>query len=125
VAIAGETLGAEEFQSFWSGELYIDEGKAGVFKVLDAGKQGLLSGAFSYYTGGDVRKNADRCSAKGVEGNMEGEGLMLGGVWAFSPTELVYEHKEGTWGDTIAEPGRLDELRAAIDGFSPLPSSSP
>ena len=48
--------------------------------------QGLLSGIFSYYTGGAVAQNSARCDAKGVTGNMEGEGLKLGGVFAVAPT---------------------------------------
>lgn len=118
IAIAGEALGHEEFLEHWPGELYIDEGKRGVFAVLDAGKQSLIGGALSYYTGGGVAKNVERCDAKGVTGNMAGEGLKLGGVWAFSPEPaLVWEHKEARWGD-IVEGGRLAALRAAVGEFA-------
>ena len=60
---------------------------------MGSGKQGLLSGALSYFAGGAVAQNSARTDAKGVEGNMVGEGLKLGGVWFASPSAMLYEHQ--------------------------------
>jgi hypothetical protein len=122
IAVAGEALGHEDFNRIWSGELYFDLGKAGLFKRSGLNYQGLLSGALSYYTGGAVAQHSARCDAKGVTGNMEGEGLKLGGVFAVSPTgEVAYEHKERTWGDTTVVGSRMAELQAAVASFSTGP----
>ena len=118
-------MGHEDFKPYWSGELFFDIGKAGLFKPSGLKFQGLLSGALSYYTGGAVAQNAARCDAKGVSGNMEGEGLKLGGVFAVSPTgEVAYEHKEGTWGDTTVVSSRMAELEAAVASFSTGPPAA-
>ena len=127
VAIAGETRGAEEFMDdYWPGELYFDERKDSVFKVLNAGRQSKARAIASYFTGGKVKKALTRAKEKGYVGNFVGEGLKLGGVWAFSPKGfLVYEHKEKFVGDTLAGSGgnwtgaswKMDELRGTIDSF--------
>ena len=125
IAVAGEPLGHEDFTAnYWSGELFIDMGKKGLFKESGTGYQGLLSGIFSYYSGGAVAKNSARCDAKGVTGNMEGEGLKLGGVFAVSPGgDVMFEHKETTWGDTTVVGNRMTELKAAVASFSSGPAS--
>lgn len=83
-------------------------------QVMGSGKGSLAGGTLSYLVGGAVKQNVKRCDAKGVKGNLEGEGLKLGGVWAISPaSEVVYEHQEKQWGD-IVEGKPLDELRAAL-----------
>lgn len=74
-------------------------------------------------SGGAVAKNVERCDAKGVTGNLEGEGLMLGGVWAISSSgDIAYEHKEKVWGDTV-EGAQLQQLKAAVASFSSGPPS--
>ena len=114
VAIAGEHLGHEEFtRDYWKGELLFDLGKSSIFKVMGSGRQGLLSGVMSYFTGGSVSKNWARAGSKGVAGNIEGEGFKLGGVWLFAPSGLVYEHQEKTWGHTV-EGAELDRLKRVI-----------
>ena len=56
--------------------------------------------------------------AKGVSGNLKGEGFKLGGVWALSPEgAIAYEHKEGCWGDTV-HGARLEELKTALSSFA-------
>ena len=121
IAVAGEHLGHEEWYAggqYWSGALFFDVGKQGLFKTMGAGRQGLLSGTLSYLMGGAVRTNSDRCDAKQVTGNMEGEGLKLGGVWVLTPDgNIAYEHKENTWGDTV-QGARLQELKVAVAGFA-------
>lgn len=56
IAVGGEALGHEEFSGYWKGEkLLFDLGKQSLFRIMGAGKQGLLSGVFSYYTGAQRR----------------------------------------------------------------------
>jgi len=120
IAVAGEALGHDEFPQYWSGELYFDMDKRDLFKRSDLKYQGILSGAFSYYTGGAVAKASARCDAKGVTGNMVGEGLKLGGVFAVSPVgEVKFEHKEATWGDTTVAGNRTADLKRAVESFAP------
>lgn len=120
IAVAGEALGHEAFSPvYWSGELFFDMEKKDLFKKSDLKYQGLLSGVFSYYTGGAVAQNSARCDAKGVTGNMDGEGLKLGGVFAVSPTgEVAFEHREASWGDTTAVGDRMRALKTAVENFS-------
>jgi hypothetical protein len=126
IAVGGEHIGHEEFSTYWKGEpVLFDLGKQTLFKIMGAGKTGLLSGALSYFLGGAVAQNSERCDTKGITGNLVGEGLKLGGVWAVSPTGgIVYEHKESTWGD-IVEGSGLDELKAAVSSFGSDPGTSP
>ena len=92
--------------------------KKDLFKKSALKYQGLLSGVLSYYTGGAVAQNSARCDAKGVTGNLEGEGLKLGGVFAVSPKgEVMFEHREATWGDTTAVGDRMEALKAAVEKF--------
>lgn len=41
-------------------------------------------------------------------GNMKGDGLLMGSVFAISPTEVIFEHREKTFGDA-ADPTALME----------------
>ena len=66
----------------------MDQGKAAVFPLINGQRMGLLSkaasllgGIGSYLSGGIVAKAASRASEQSIEGNMEGEGLLRGGVW--------------------------------------------
>ena len=38
-------------------------------------------------------------SQKGIEGNLKGDGTLLGGVFVVSPNEVLYEHREKFFGD--------------------------
>ena len=42
-----------------------------------------------------------RARGKGIEGNMKGEGRLLGGVFVIGPGEegVVFEHRESEFGD--------------------------
>jgi len=48
-----------------------------------------------------VWKNVNRAKQKGFEGNMEGEGRLLGGVLVVGPNDMgiLFEHREEVWGD--------------------------
>lgn len=118
VAIAKERLGNEEFTEKWwrpPAELYFEQSgdaKAthGIFKASNGATQGL-SGLASYVTGGAVAQNVKRVDGKGIDGDMKGEGTILGAVLVVDKTgKLLLHHREKTWGDHPSD----EELAAAI-----------
>ena len=92
--------------------MYFDTPKTiPVFNECNGKSQGIAAGFGSYLVGGAVAKAVKDAKAKKVEGNMEGEGLVLGSVLVVSSSgELLLHHKEKTWGDHPSD----DELRDAI-----------
>lgn len=121
-AVAMEKLGHEEFlRDYWKGELFLDEPRS-LHTVMGGLSQGLVTGAFSYITGGAVATNLKRCDTKGVEGDLKGEGRYLGGVWVVSRSEgVVYEHREESWGDICT----VDEIMKAVDQISTMKDAVP
>mmetsp|Transcript_20734 Transcript_20734/g.42153 ORF Transcript_20734/g.42153 Transcript_20734/m.42153 type:complete len:89 (-) Transcript_20734:366-632(-) len=65
--------------------------------------------------GGITAKSWKRAKEKGVDGNLKGEGLKLGGVFVIGPGKqgILFEHKEKTWGDNVMTSNE-DALKAAI-----------
>jgi len=47
--------------------------------------------------------NIYRSKKLGTAGNLKGDGYHLGGVFVLGPGEegIVYEHREGSWGDNV------------------------
>ncbi|KAK9721285.1 hypothetical protein K7432_003549 [Basidiobolus ranarum] len=95
-AVVHEELGVEEFnKEFFNGTVYLDEEK-GFYKALGGGKlswanwTSLLNPTtlYSYLT-------------SGVDGNLQGEGRIYGGLYIVGKGEkgVVYEYKEKYLGD--------------------------
>jgi len=100
VAILHEQKGAEEFQPYIKGQpLYYDP-KRSFFKAIGDRWLGI-----SGFVRPSVWSNVNRAKGKGIEGNMQGEGRLLGGTLVVAPHDqgIVFEHREGVWGDH-AEP---------------------
>ena len=59
-----------------------------------------------------VWKSVFRVKSKGVEGNMAGEGRILGGVFVVGPGEqgILLDHKEKEFGDKVD----LKDVRDAV-----------
>ena len=59
-----------------------------------------------------VWKSFFRARSKGVEGNLDGEGRILGGVFVVGPGKqgILLDHKEKEFGDKVD----LKDVRAAI-----------
>lgn len=93
--------------------LYIDE-EMEMYKYLGSRKLTQLPftwNPFKLYR--SFKAIGERIKAKGLEGNMRGEGLTLGGVLVYSPKSgLVYEYKEVTGGELPVE-----EIAAAAQGL--------
>ena len=116
LCVAKERLGREEFaQKFWPAplELYFDAPGTPLFKACNGKSQGVLSGFGSYLLGGSVAAAAKGAKEKGVEGNMQGEGLALGAVLVVSSKgQLLLHHLEKTWGDHPPEDALAGALAA-------------
>jgi len=107
VAVTHERKGIDEFKPFFNGPVYLDEEKT-FFKEVLGNRWSSLAGTLrpsvlSHYR--DITK-------RGIKGNFEGEGRLMGGLLVLSPkpyvpegsqdkeeTNIVFEHREETFGD--------------------------
>lgn len=78
---------------------------------------------FNLYFSGLLRpsvwKSAFRARGKGIEGNLKGEGRLLGGVFVVGPGEqgILLDHKEKEFGDKV-------DLQAVRDAVLKIKSSN-
>lgn len=127
IGIAGEHLGREEFLAkYWKGELYFDLGKKTWFPAIHGGSKytSIMSGIMSALSGGAVAKAWKRVQAKGVDGNLKGEGTILGGVWVVHPQQggqVIYEFREKSWGDSVM----VNDKEGLLNAIAQLPGSGP
>ena len=102
VAILHENLGSDEFiRGFWPNDpIYLDSDKA-IFAAISSNqsvrKQSILSGILSL----DMWKRVSQAKAAGLEGNLEGEGSVLGGIFLIGPGEegVNWVRLEKSFGD--------------------------
>jgi len=94
LAVLHETIGAEEFQPFFSGPLYLDTGK----EFYGPRERRMLVLGFLRL---DTWLNIYRSKQLGTPGNLIGDGTLLGGVYVIGAGKqgVLYEHREGTFGD--------------------------
>lgn len=81
VAVGLERLGLEEFQAgkFFTGDLYIDEGKK-AYQRLQLPYLGWIKGITTLFTRSTKAWN-DETKKMGIEGNLKGDGFQLGGTY--------------------------------------------
>ena len=109
VAVVKEELGVEEFKAYWPLEIYLDKSR-GFYADLHNGKENSAS-FFSLFKSGP-RNNMSRASGKGFQGNMKGEGFVLGGLGIYEKEKgVIYEHAESEFGDHAPLAGGLDSNR--------------
>uniref|UniRef100_A0A7S3JYT0 Peroxiredoxin-like 2A n=1 Tax=Aureoumbra lagunensis TaxID=44058 RepID=A0A7S3JYT0_9STRA len=110
-------LGVDEFQKkyFAGAPLYLDEKKLfyqflGNRKLITLG--GFLKALINpFNTYNALKEIGERMRTKGIEGNMVGEGLVLGGVLVIAPDgTTLFQHQEIT--GTIVD---LDKASKALD----------
>lgn len=87
-AVVHEELGVDEFRNeFWPTEpIYLNSDRSMFAAINDdrkVHKQGLLSGLFS----SDMWRRIRQAKDAGVEGNLKGEGRILGGILLMGPGE--------------------------------------
>ena len=104
VGVLHEKLGAEEFQSFLSGPLYLDQEKT--FFGPKQRRLGLIG-----FLRLDVWMNVYK--SMGVDGNMKGDGTLLGGVYVIGPGDqgVLYHHQELVWGDHFNQTQLLQAVK--------------
>eukprot|EP01101_Sappina_pedata_P013419 TRINITY_DN9684_c0_g1_i1.p1 TRINITY_DN9684_c0_g1~~TRINITY_DN9684_c0_g1_i1.p1 ORF type:complete len:215 (-),score=61.85 TRINITY_DN9684_c0_g1_i1:88-732(-) len=106
IAIVHEQLGSHEFfDHFFKGPVFLDRDRA-FYKVLGDNWMGLTD-----LLRPSVWNNWLRAKAKGVYGNLEGEGRLLGGVLVVGAANqgILYQHREKVFGDHAD----LDDILAA------------
>lgn len=116
-AIVHEELGVEEFRKeFWPSEpIYLNSDLSMFAAINDdrkVHKQGLLSGLFSTDMWRRIRKAKDA----GIEGNLKGEGRILGGIM------LIGRGEEGAkWIKTEKSFGNhasIEEILSVIENMN-------
>jgi len=108
-AVVHELLGVEEFKPYYDGgEVFFDQERRFY------GPHERWASLTSMFRS-SVWKNIFRARGKGVEGNMKGEGRLLGGVFVIGPASsgILFEYQEKEFGDHA----NLTDIIAAVDQF--------
>uniref|UniRef100_A0A3P9PYP2 Peroxiredoxin-like 2A n=1 Tax=Poecilia reticulata TaxID=8081 RepID=A0A3P9PYP2_POERE len=107
VAVVKENVGSEiqDFRPHFAGDIYVDE-----MKHFYGPLQRKMGGLGFIRLG--VWQNFIRAWRSGYQGNMHGEGFILGGVFVIGPGDqgILLEHKEKQFGDKV---DIADVLKAA------------
>ncbi|KAK0411286.1 hypothetical protein QR680_005581 [Steinernema hermaphroditum] len=106
--VVHEYKGVEGFKPFFKGDVYYDEEKR--FYGPNQRWLPLWMGFLRL----DTYLNAYKAKKRGVKGNMEGEGRLLGGVYFLDDDQMVYAHLEKSWGDAA----NVGEILAAVRKFN-------
>jgi len=109
-AVVHEKLGVDEFRPFFSGSIFLDKER-----VFYGPKQRWMF--LSGFVRPSVWMSIRRASQKGVDGNLKGEGRLLGGVFVIGPGEqgVLYEHREAEFGDHANTTAILDAIKNIQD----------
>lgn len=104
-AVLHEELGAEEFKEYLKGDLFLDHERR--FYGPEERRM-LLTGMLRW----SVWQNIMRANKKGIDGNLAGDGTLLGGVYLIGPGDqgLLYEHREMEFGDNFNQTELLNAL---------------
>lgn len=111
VAVVKEDIGTEirDFRPHFAGDIYIDEQKRfyGPVKRRMGGLGFIRLG---------VWQNFMRAWRSGYQGNMNGEGFVLGGVFVIGPAEqgILLEHREKEFGDKVDTADVLEAVKKIV-----------
>jgi len=95
VGVVHEEKGTDEFRdNYFKTNIFLDEKKDFFTKIL--GDRWLGASGFLMPS---VHANLKRAKAKGMVGNMEGEGRLLGGLLVVKNSTIIYQYREEVWGD--------------------------
>ncbi|KXJ09149.1 Prostamide/prostaglandin F synthase [Exaiptasia diaphana] len=111
IGVGLEELGLEEFQEgkFFTGELFID-GEKKCYKDLGFKRYGTLSVMASLLTK-EFRSAYAKSNAKGIKGNMKGDGLQTGGMLIVtSESKVLLSHAQSAPGDHVSNEAILKAL---------------
>jgi hypothetical protein len=92
--VVHEDRGVKEFQPFFDGEIFLDSER----RFYGPRERWML---WSALVRPSVWRAIFRARGKNIEGNMKGEGRLLGGVFVVSPGDsgVLLDHKESEFGD--------------------------
>lgn len=110
VALGHEMLGLGEFYTggYWKGDLFVDKEKV-VYEKLGTGTGNLLGLMAS-----ETLAAGKAATERGTEGNMEGDGFQLGGVWVFAADgTCTYAYISKSFGDHPSPAKVLEEAKKA------------
>uniref|UniRef100_A0A8D2JEW1 Peroxiredoxin-like 2A n=1 Tax=Varanus komodoensis TaxID=61221 RepID=A0A8D2JEW1_VARKO len=87
----------EDFQPYFKGEIFLDEKK----RFYGPQKRKMLFMGLIRY---NVWRNFFRAWRSGFTGNLDGEGIILGGVFVLGPGKqgVLLEHREKEFGDKVS-----------------------
>ncbi|CAI5440964.1 unnamed protein product [Caenorhabditis angaria] len=109
IAVVHETLGANKFKNYFTnGQLFLDTQRT--FYGPNERWLPIWMGFLRIGTYINVRKAKEA----NVNGNLKGEGRLLGGVFLVADGELKYAHLEKEWGDAAD----IEEVKAAIEKYA-------
>lgn len=93
-AVVHERLGHKEFQPYLKGEMFLDKER----RFYGPKERWMF---LSGFVRASVWKSFFRAYQKGYEGNVKGEGRILGGVFVVGPGDegILFEHRESEFGD--------------------------
>jgi len=113
VGVAPEHLGQDEFvkEEFFKGQLFVDEPRA-LYGALQTSRASIFS-----LLKPSVWFAASEARGRGKTGNLEGDGLQLGGTFAFdcNSGEALFMHYQENFGD---HPDPHDVLKVTKNHFS-------
>ncbi|CAJ0586830.1 unnamed protein product, partial [Mesorhabditis spiculigera] len=104
IGVVHETKGVNEFKPYFKGDIYFDEEKH-----FYGPNQRWLPVWMGFLRVGTYR-NVWATKQEGFEGNMRGEGRLLGGVYLVDGDRLVWHHLEKEWGDAA----NIDEVQLML-----------
>ncbi|CAL8256234.1 unnamed protein product [Lota lota] len=111
VAVVKEDIGTElqDFRPHFAGDIYIDE------KKHFYGPLQRKMGGLGFFRLG-VWQNFMRARRSGHQGNMIGEGFILGGVFVIGPGDqgILLEHREKEFGDKVNIADVLEAVKRII-----------
>lgn len=100
VGVGLEEFGVEEFvaNGYFKGDLYLDQNLA-TYKGLGFGRSSKL-GVGTQLFGSTFRNANAAANAKGIDGNLQGDGLQYGGTYVIKDGgQVLFEHKQEKFGD--------------------------
>lgn len=113
VAVVKEDVGAEirDFRPHFAGDIYVDK------KKHFYGPLQRRMGALGLIRLG-VWQNFIRAWRSGYQGNLNGEGFILGGVFVIGPGDqgILLEHREKEFGDKVNTADVLEAVKKILPG---------
>jgi len=109
-AVLHEKFGAEEFQEFYQhGTIHFDEKQHFFGPHLRRKSYVSLLGLL----GPQMREWKRSADEKGITGNFQGDGMLLGGLVVIGPGDqgILYQHLEEDFGERCD----MDQVMAAVD----------